>query len=135
MPNVPQNPIYPAPAWQFAPPTNRQIANSFRKMKTGKATRLGTFPNDLYKATSNIIVPHLGPIYRATFTLGIYPDDWALNKTIVQRKPGKPDYRILGAHRPLVLSHGHARGLNGCMADEATCAAEMLGLIPSRQFG
>ncbi|KAE9389569.1 hypothetical protein BT96DRAFT_834702, partial [Gymnopus androsaceus JB14] len=116
----PAAPTYPPLAWEFEPPTNRQITAAFRKMKNGKATRPGTFPNDLYKATSSILVPHLGPIYRATFTLGVYPDDWALIEMLVLRKPGKPDYRIPGAHRPIVLSHGHTRALNACVADELT---------------
>ncbi|KAE9391271.1 hypothetical protein BT96DRAFT_768596, partial [Gymnopus androsaceus JB14] len=131
----PINTVYPAPAWSFAPPTNRQIYNVFRKMKSGKATRPGTFPNDLYKANNTILTPHLAPIYRVTFTQTIYPDDWATNETIIARKPGKSDYRIPGSHRPLVLSHGHARGLNGYVADEVTRNAEILGLIPARQFG
>lgn len=51
------------------------------------------------------------------------------------RKPGKPDYRVPGAHQPIVLSHGHARALKACIADEITCRAELLGLIPPQQFG
>lgn len=133
--NVPTHPIYPPPAWHFTPPTNRQIKAAFRKMKNGKATRPGSFPNDLYKATSDVLIPYLGPIYRATFTLRIYPEDWALIETLIMRKPGKPDYRVPGAHQPIVLSHGHARALNACIADEITRRVELLGLIPTQQFG
>lgn len=68
-------------------------------------------------------------------TLGVYPDDWALIDTLILRKPGRPDYRIPSAHHPIVLSHGHARALNACIADEITRQAELLGLIPSQQFG
>lgn len=36
------------PAWNFAPPTNRMIATAIQRMKSGKATRPGTIPNDLF---------------------------------------------------------------------------------------
>ncbi|KAE9394282.1 hypothetical protein BT96DRAFT_943289 [Gymnopus androsaceus JB14] len=48
--NIPANPVYLLPAWEFQPPTNQQITATFRKMKNSKATCSGTFPNDLYKA-------------------------------------------------------------------------------------
>lgn len=133
--SVPPNTIYPPPAWDFAPPTDRIIANAIRHMKSGKATRNGTIPNDLFKKCSDVLVPHLGPIYRAMFTLAIYPDDWSLIKTMVHRKPGKPDYKKPGTRRPLALSHGHGRLLNSCVAEMTTKSAELLGLLPPLQFG
>ncbi|KAJ3859101.1 hypothetical protein EV359DRAFT_51350, partial [Lentinula novae-zelandiae] len=82
-PNVPENAEYPEQSWNFAPPTNRQIIATIRRMKNGKATKPGTMPNDLFKATLELIVPYLGPIYRATFTLRIYPADWSSTETII----------------------------------------------------
>ncbi|KAJ3878614.1 hypothetical protein F5051DRAFT_327556, partial [Lentinula edodes] len=134
-PNVPENPIYPPPAWNFTPPTNRQILAAIRRMKNGKATKPGTIPNDLFKATAQLIVPFLGPIYRATFTLKIYPDAWSATETIVLKKPGRPDYRDPNAWRPITLSNGHGRLMNACIAEEITKRAELLGLLPAMQFG
>lgn len=132
---VPEHTIYPPPAWNFAPPTNRMIATAIQRMKSSKATRPGTIPNDLFKKCSAILVPHLGPIHRATYTLGVYPDSWSMIETLVQRKPGKPDYRRPNAWRPIALSDGHGRLANSCLAIILTSKAELLGLIPSLQFG
>ncbi|KAJ3979080.1 hypothetical protein F5890DRAFT_1391825, partial [Lentinula detonsa] len=60
-----------------------QIQQAIRRLKNQKATRTGTIPNDMFKAISDLAVPYLGPIYRATFTLGTYPEDWSKTKTIV----------------------------------------------------
>ncbi|KAJ3912264.1 hypothetical protein F5877DRAFT_54296, partial [Lentinula edodes] len=134
-PNVPENAEYPEQSWNFAPPTNRQIIATIRRMKNGKATKPGTMPNDLFKATSELIVPYLGPIYRATFTLRIYPADWSSTETIILKKPGRSDYRDPNAWRPITLSNGHGRLMNGCVAEEVTKQAELLGLLPALQFG
>ncbi|KAJ3979352.1 hypothetical protein F5890DRAFT_1397074, partial [Lentinula detonsa] len=74
---------YPVPKWDFTPPTNRQITQAIRRLKNGKATRSGTIPNDVFKVVNEQITPYLGPIYRATFTLKIYPEEWSKTETIV----------------------------------------------------
>ncbi|KAF5392001.1 hypothetical protein D9757_003364 [Collybiopsis confluens] len=133
--NVPPDAVYPPPAWKFQPPSNRALMGAVQKMKNGKATRPGTIPNDLFKACKEELVPYLGPIYRATFALPIYPEEWAANETIVLRKPGKPDYQKVGAWRPVVLSNGHGRLNNGAMVAEVIRGVELLGLLPPKQFG
>ncbi|KAE9406954.1 hypothetical protein BT96DRAFT_933621 [Gymnopus androsaceus JB14] len=126
---VPRTVEYPAAAWEFTIPTDRRLKNAIHCMKNGKATRMGTIPNDLFKACSTLLVPRLGPIYRATYNLRIYPDDWALNETIVLKKPGQADYRQPSALRPVAISEGHGRLMNGDMAAEVTTQAETLGLL------
>ncbi|KAJ3996208.1 hypothetical protein F5050DRAFT_1571987, partial [Lentinula boryana] len=133
--NVPTDENYPPSRWNFIPPTNRQILQAIRRLKNGKATRPGTIPNDVFKIVAELIVPYLGPIYRATFTLDVYPDDWSKTETIVLKKPGKPDYRDPNAWCPITLSNGHGRLLNSCIAEEITKRAELLGLLPAMQFG
>ncbi|KAJ3792889.1 hypothetical protein GGU11DRAFT_692793, partial [Lentinula aff. detonsa] len=134
-PNVPTDPRYPQSKWVFATPTDRQILQAIRHLKNGKVTRTGTIPNDAFKAVSNLVVPYLGPIYRATFTLAVYPEDWSKTETIILKKPSKPDYRDANAWRPITLSNGHGRLLNSVVADEITKRAELLGLLPAMQFG
>lgn len=56
-------------------------------------------------------------------------------ETLVQCKPGRPDYRRPNAWRPIALSDGHGRLANSCLAIILTSKAELLGLIPSLQFG
>ena len=66
---VPRTAEYPEAAWTFTLPTDRRLKNAIGRMKNGKATRMGTIPNNLFKACSDLLIPQLGPIYRATYNL------------------------------------------------------------------
>jgi len=71
--SVPDGYVYPPPKWNFKNITDAQIHRSIRKMKPYKATMQGTVPNSFLINTSDILVPHLGPLFRATNTLKHYP--------------------------------------------------------------
>ncbi|KAF9008161.1 hypothetical protein BDZ89DRAFT_896128, partial [Hymenopellis radicata] len=133
--HVPLNPDYPPPAWKFKPPTNHQIIGSFKNMARGKATMPGSVPNDVLNICADLIVPHIGPIYRATFTLEEYPPEFATSTTVVFRKPGKDNYADPGAWRPIVLSNGWGRGLNAVVNADTLAQCELRDLLPDNHFG
>jgi Reverse transcriptase (RNA-dependent DNA polymerase) len=81
------------------------------------------------------LVPHLGPIFRATDVLDWYPDQWKLTQTPVIKKPGKADYTVPGAWRPVVLSDGLARLLNKCKAANLTEKCERHDVLHNNHFG
>ncbi|KAE9387479.1 hypothetical protein BT96DRAFT_837596, partial [Gymnopus androsaceus JB14] len=107
------------------PPQNHQIAAAICRMKPHKATRPGMIPNILFLKANQFLVPHLGPLYRATFTLKYYPIDWALNQTIITQKPGKTNYKLLGSSRSIVLSSGHGCLLCSTVADDVVKQAKL----------
>ncbi|KDR70528.1 hypothetical protein GALMADRAFT_75901, partial [Galerina marginata CBS 339.88] len=130
-----QDEEYPPPKWTFEPVSDEQIHRAIRKMKPYKATRSGTIPNSVFTHAREVLVPHLGPLYRATDTLAVYPDAWKHTETPVLRKPGKADYTVPGAYRPIALSDGFARVLNMCKTEDAVLMAESKGLLPPNHFG
>ena len=75
--------------WKYIPVTDEQIHRAIKRMKPWKATQSGTIPNAIFVHTRELLVPHLGLIFRATDTLRTYPDDWKLTETPVLKKPGK----------------------------------------------
>lgn len=81
------------------------------------------------------IVPHLGPIFRATDSLKAYPSDWKLTETPVLKKPGKPSYTAPNSWRPIVLSSGYARLLNRCKTEDLVLMCERTGILPPNHFG
>jgi hypothetical protein len=131
---TPQNPNYPAPKWMYALVTDEQIEQAITKMKPYKATRPVTIPNCVFKHMNKLLISHLGPIYRATDTMKWYPDNWKLTNTPVIRKPGKSDYTVPGAWRPIVLSSRHARLLNSSKTDDLVSHCEKLGILPTMHF-
>ncbi|KAJ7654882.1 hypothetical protein B0H17DRAFT_856835, partial [Mycena rosella] len=92
---------YPAPLWEYAPLSEQHQV--ITKMKLWKGTRSGTFPNRVYKLCAALLVPCMQKIYHVLDVYEYEPDDWKRTETIVARKPGKPDYTLVEAHRPLIL--------------------------------
>ncbi|KAJ7092000.1 hypothetical protein B0H15DRAFT_777925, partial [Mycena belliarum] len=127
--------VYPEPMWQDQPLTEEVLHRVIAKMKPWKATRTGSFPNSVYKFCARLLVPRLQRIYRALNVYRHEPTDWKVTETFVGRKPGKPDYSKTGAHRPLILSHGHARLRNGGKCLVLTYYAEHFGMLPPNHFG
>jgi len=121
--------------WPFQLPTDMQIMRTFQDMAPGKATKEGTPSNDLLKNCADILSPHIGPLYRASIELGYYPDAWAFTKTIITRKPGKPNYQDVNAWRPLSISNGFGRGLCSVITQVISHECETRGLIPAGHYG
>ena len=135
-PPVPvQRAPYPQARWTYEPTTDEQIHRAIRRMKPWKATRSETILNAVFVHARELLVPHLGPIFRATGTLKLYPTDWKLTETPVLKKPGKPDYSEAGAWRPIVLSNGFARLLNSCKTEDLVLMCEKTGVLPQNHFG
>jgi len=67
---------YPPPKFPFSPITNPQIARAISRISPHKAPGLDGIPNSIYSKCSNLLVPHLGPIYQATFNVSVYPKEW-----------------------------------------------------------
>src|ERR1700690_401986 len=133
--SAPEDAEYPLAKWTHTPVTDEQIDRAIRKMQPWKGTRPDTIPNVVFKQAREVLVPYLGPIYRATDALEWYPEDWKVTDTPVIRKPGKSDYSKPGAWRPVVLSSGHARLLNKCKTEDLVQNSERLGILPKNHFG
>jgi ribonuclease HI len=126
---------YPEPKWQYSTVTDEQIDRAIRKLKPKKGTKPSTIPNCVFRNAREILVPYLGPIFRATDNLGWYPEEWKMTETPVIRKPGKTDYTVPGAWRPVVLSDGYARLLNKCKTEDVVSNCERKGILPANHFG
>ena len=91
--------------------------------------------NIVFIRCTDLLVPHLGPIYRATFSLGTYPKQWKDLVTVVLRKPMKPDYMLLSTHQLIELLNTMAKILSVCVTEDLVHMAEMHGLLPKNHFG
>lgn len=109
--------------------------SAISKLRPMKASKPGTATNALLINAQETLVPHLGPIFRATDKLKWYPDRWRVTQTPVIKKPGKTDYTMPRAWRPVVLSDGFARLLNTCKADYMSDNCKRLGILQKNHFG
>jgi ribonuclease HI len=82
---------------------------------------------------------HLGylitRIFAASIELGYHPQRWRSARIVVLRKPGKPDYSLPGAYRPISLLNTLGKLLEAVMAKRLSYLAEHHGLLPDTQFG
>jgi len=67
---------YPAPKFKFSPVNDAQIHRAISKLGPYKTPRPDGIPNIMLTKCMDLVVPHLGPLYHATFKLGIYPEQW-----------------------------------------------------------
>jgi hypothetical protein len=104
-------------------------------MKPYKATRSETVPNSVLVHAREELVPHLGPLFRATNTLEYYPQEWALTETLIWKKPGKPDYTSPSAWCPIVLSDGMACLLNSGQTDDIITMCKKHDILQANHFG
>jgi hypothetical protein len=67
--------IYNPPICELTPITNEQIFRAVDKLSPYKAPGPNGICNCVYKNCTDLLVPYMGPIFRATFTLEHYPED------------------------------------------------------------
>lgn len=91
--------------------------------------------NIVFKQCVDLLVPHLGSIFRASIALEHYPERWKLSTMVVLKKPSRPDYSMAKAYRPIALLDIMAKILSACVADYITFIAEKHNLLLLTHFG
>ena len=74
-PTQPAN-AYPVPKFKFSLVNDAQIHHAISKLGPYKTPGLDGIPNIMITKCADLVVLHLGPLYHATFKLGIYPEQW-----------------------------------------------------------
>ncbi|KAH7917087.1 hypothetical protein BV22DRAFT_987010, partial [Leucogyrophana mollusca] len=74
---------YREAACEFQEITDQQIARAIRKLSPYKAPGPNGISNSVYTHCASQLIPFMGPIFRATFTLEVYPEEWKQSNTIV----------------------------------------------------
>ncbi|RDX51329.1 hypothetical protein OH76DRAFT_1309435, partial [Lentinus brumalis] len=133
--DIPDDHEYPEPKYAFQPITDEQVRRAIRQLKSFKVPGPDGIPNEVYRATADVLVPLLGKLFRATFELQYYPEKWKVSDTVVLRKPGKTDYTVAKAYRGIALLSCLSKILSKCVADVLVYHAEKHGMLPSLQFG
>ena len=129
------NVIYLASKFKFHWITNRQIHRAIARLGTFKAPRLDGIPNIMLIRCADLLLPHPGPLYQATFKLDVYLTSWRDSVTIMLRKPGKADYTAPNVHWPVTLLNTIIKVLSACVAEDLTHVIETHGILLSNHFG
>jgi ribonuclease HI len=132
---IPLNYEYPPPAFEYEPITDAQIRRAIDKLNPFKAPGENGIPNVLIKQCADILLPYIGPLFRATFELKTYPAEWKDSITRVLRKPGRANYTAPGAYRPIALLDTIGKVLSACVAEDLVKMTEKYHLLPEHHFG
>jgi ribonuclease HI len=126
---------YPPPQFKFKAISDHQVEEAIKKLKAHKCPGEDGITNMVLINCAEIVVPTLGALFRASFRLEYMPEAWKDTKTVVLRKPGKADYSIPKAYRPVEIASGIRRLFGAVVARELTLQAEKHQLLPDTQFG
>ncbi|OBS16816.1 hypothetical protein FPOA_12588 [Fusarium poae] len=74
-------------------------------------------------------------IFQASLDEGVIPDQWRHTRIIPLKKPGKDDYTVAKAWRPISLLATLRKVLESVVAERISHAVETYGLLPTNHFG
>jgi ribonuclease HI len=117
------------------PLQHHTLARAIRKLKPYKAPGPDEIPNVILQKGAASIIPPLLRIYRSILERRIYPKAWHLFTTVVIRKPGRDNYKVASAYRPIALLCTMAKVLSAIVTEDISYLAEKHQLLPANQFG
>ena len=132
--SVPQDYAYPEPAEGWTNITSNQLLAAINKLSPLKAPGPDGVANAVLQKC-HALADYLLPLFNAAVNLHTYYDPWRESTTVILRKPGKPDYSIPKAYRPIALLNTTAKLLSAIVADRASYILETHNLLPATHFG
>lgn len=112
-----------------------QIARAIVHLSGYKAPGLDGICNIVFKECASILIPYLTPLFHAVFSHHVYYQPWCCFTTVVLRKPGKPNYSVPKAFRPIALLNTTGKLLTAVVAEQLTYVLEHHHLLPNTHFG
>ncbi|KAF7174349.1 hypothetical protein CNMCM5623_007004 [Aspergillus felis] len=112
-----------------------EVLSTLRSVKPDKAPGPDGITNRVLQAVSHVLVPGLTSLYNQCIRLGYCPEHFRDAATVALRKPGKPDYSVPKAYRPIALLNTLSKLLEALVASRMSYLAETHGLLPENHFG
>jgi hypothetical protein len=78
---------------------------------------------------------HVFRLFELSLDLGRIPDNWRVARIVPLRKPGKPDYTVAKAYRPISLLSTLGKAMEGVVAERLSYLVETHNLLPRNHFG
>jgi exonuclease III len=106
-----------------------------RSIKPDKGPGIDEIPNRFLQAMGEPLVNAMQSLITAVIKLSYFPQRFRSARTIVLRKPRKPDYSDPGAWRPIALLSTIGKLIETLLARRLGALAEQEGLLPDTQMG
>jgi hypothetical protein len=125
----------PAEELEWKPITKLEVYRSLKAAKGTTAPGEDGIPTLVWKRLWSHLQAHITRLFSRSVDLGYYPKQRKRAMIVVLGKPGKPDYTIPGAYRPILLLNTLGKILEASMARRLSFWAETHKLLPDTQFG
>lgn len=132
--SVPEDHVYPEQATKWFRITEDQLQQAITKLSPYKAPGPDGVANIVFQRCP-LLSKYLLPLFNAVFTFQTYYEPWKESITAILRKPGKPDYAMPKAYRPIALLNTTAKLLSSIVADRTSFILEAYNLLPPTHFG
>jgi hypothetical protein len=132
---LPANFIYPPPKFTFDEISDAEVIRAIEQLSPYKAPGISGIMNIVLLWCKDLLAERLACIYRATFKLDVYPEEWKKSVSVVLRKLGKADYSAPNAYQPVTLLELLSKPLSKCVANTLSYYTEKLGLLPVKHYG
>ncbi|KAG6997033.1 RNA-directed DNA polymerase from mobile element jockey [Fusarium oxysporum f. sp. conglutinans] len=115
--------------------TLEEVERQLWATKSWKAPGEDGLPAIVWKQVWPSVKHDVLAIFQASLKEGVIPDQWRHARIIPLKKPGKDDYTIAKAWRPISLLATLGKVLESVVAERISHAVETYGLLPINHFG
>jgi hypothetical protein len=115
--------------------TPEEVKQTIDRTKPDKAPGPDDIPSLAFHLAKAELSPHLCFLFNACLRAGYCPKHFHESKTVALRKPGRSDYTVPKAYRPIALLNTMGKILDAIIATRISYMAETHHLLPESHYG
>nr|XP_036581842.1 zinc knuckle [Colletotrichum truncatum]KAF6790285.1 zinc knuckle [Colletotrichum truncatum] len=117
------------------PISENEVEEAIKKTAPRKAPGPDGITNRALQIAKPWISPHLARAFNQSLRIGYCPQHFRKSTTIVLRKPGKDNYTVPKAYRPIALLNTVGKIMDAIIAERLSYLAETYNLLPKNHMG